>query len=348
MYFYYQYSSFFDISPIDTINAITDTFEFIYLFLFIVLGSTVSAIFFSYASLKIRHSSDTLSWFFVPAFTAVFVAIFENRNLTQYEYAALAFIISSNILVVFRADGRVAYLGSIIALLCTGLFCSLVNGQDLPYYFDALGVLAIFFVVILAFLLEKISTRADRESDLFQNLWVAASRQWHEFPDELIKFQNKLLQFQETKKLILMRRKYRQLLNYVSEDEVEIVQTLNSLMLSRLRGARFADIFALTGVVFASVVIGLFGRGNDWGYDIFVTLYIPSMVFAMLSLMDLQLDRNRQNFRMPKSNDLLRGKLLVRIRSSYMKSGDVIWSVILICFVVGVFTASYLSYSGLN
>ncbi|MEC9367143.1 MAG: hypothetical protein VX871_00430 [Pseudomonadota bacterium] len=314
----------------------------------VFLLNLVSGVFFTYGTLHLQRASDTFVWFFAPAISVLMLASVRTVVPTFNELIGIALIVSSNLLMTFRADHGLSYRASLLALLASGTICAYLPGSGFNQYFDCLSVLSIFFVVLLSFMIGRFAERNGEELHLLAGLFshvAAAKARQPALARELLR---RLGQLQTARSRVVLRRRYWQSIRLLQklknkEMRANIKCDLDLYITSRHRGVAFGQIFALGGCVYATLLIGLFARGEGWPYDLFITVYAPSMVFAFFTLLDLQLGRVGMHFR--PADFIARDVHVSRVLLGRVRPDHVAWSCMLLAFVVLVFTLIFVGYA---
>jgi len=324
---------------------IIDYIDVFMIFLIFILNF-LSAYLYTYGTLYLKRASDTYIWFFTSVFSIILVSIIEVKVPIFNELIGIALIISSNILIVFKIDSKISYIASIVSLLITGTICSYIPGSNFSQYFDALGVLTIFFVVILSFLISQTSNRNGVEVSYIGSM-LRKIEDFQEDDGIYREVAKNLLEIQNKRNKVLIRRCYWKTIRAIKlipciSLRAEIRDDLEKYISSRIRGVTAAETFALSGSVYVSIMIGILARGHGWEYDIFVTMYVPSLIFAFFTLTDIHSNRTALHYR--KVQHFGGITFINRIKPQIVKKDMLIWSIILIVFVILIFTMVFFYY----
>lgn len=254
---------------------------------------TLSSVLYTRAVLNSRSAAEGLIWYVAPVITIALMVAVGSTPLPDQVVIGAIFIVSCNLLLQFPADTRLSYLGGILTLLAASTFCVLVPGQSRSEFLDIITAGSIFFVVIVAFLLERLSVRASEEMHRVQTTWAeVSSHDGLSLPDrvEALKALNSILGQNGSRVFLSLKRTIRayRRLGILTPT---VLAALNELAFSRMRGATFADILGLMAILLATSAASLAYRPDNLFGDAFASMTVFSMVYLFLSIIDLAIDR---------------------------------------------------------
>lgn len=288
----------------------------------IVALNFTSSVLYSFATLKLERASDGFVWFFTPAFSLLLFTLWTDEPLAGHELIGLTFILSSNLLLTIAADTTRAFKALVLSVLGAGSWCYFVDPifTENEHYFDAISILSIFFVVILAEGLGQIQRQTDSEDQLLIRLN-------HDLAEAPVGMERQFECLLEARDPISFKRRYHILRReLIANDMRHVALQLDQLAYSRNRTLRLGKHVSLAACLFASAAIGLAARPQTWLAEVFITVYLPSMVFSFFVLIEGQLDTEQPLFRrLSKSNHTY----VVRIMSLKSPRDSIIWSLIL-------------------
>lgn len=286
-----------------------------------------SSVLYSFATLKLKRASDGFVWFFTPAFSLLLFSLWTGESLKGHELIGLTFILSSNLLLTIAADTSRAFKSLVLTVLAAGSWCYFVPPFFIEneFYFDALSILSIFFVVILVEGLGQVSRQTEEEERLLIGLNHALADKDTHLSDAF----QKLCRHQSP---VSFKRRYHLLRRALIADGYrEIAQKLDHLAHVRNRTLRLGRHVSLAACLVATAAIGLLARPETWLAEMFITVYLPSMVFSFFILIEGQLDQERSLFRRLTTPS---GDHVIRIMSLRSPRDSVIWSLILSAFII--------------
>ena len=304
----------------------------------ITLLSIGNAVAFSFGTLKISRSTDLYIWFFTPVFSTLFFCLFTATLLTPLEAAGIGVIVGCNLLASLETEKRYGYRYGVAGLMVTGVICIVLQPLEMAAFYDTLAVLVIFVTITLAFLLERVSTRAAQEAELYSRAYTRALNMGDRpLRDALQKI------ITERDPYRLKRRARR--LSALTDDD-RIVEPVALLCASRLRGLSVSNLFSIAFGLFAASVIAVSSRPVGWQHDLFAFCFVPSLLYGFFYLVDL----NAQRFTLPYyAYDHGDG---TRISFAFDKAAHLkqnsIWSIILILFLSLCFLYGFAVKHGLD
>lgn len=293
----------------------------------IVALNFTSSVLYSFATLKLKRASDGFVWFFTPAFSLLLFALWTGTALKGHELIGLTFILSSNLLLTIAADTSRAFKSLVLTILGAGSWCYFTEPYftDNEFYFDAISILSIFFVVILVEGLSHVARQSDEEEHLMIELN-------HALKDKGDQYSTAFQQLSLRQHPIFFKRRYNVLRRTLLADgHRDIAQKLDLLAHVRNRSMRLGTHVSLAACVMATSAIGLLARPETWLAEMFITVYLPSMMFSFFILIEGQLDSEFSLFRRLTT----RGhEHVIRIISHRSPRDSVIWSLILSAFII--------------
>lgn len=292
----------------------------------IVFLNFTSSVLYSYATLRQDRASDGFIWFFTPAFSLLLFSIYTGHALKGHELIGLTFILSSNLLLKFAADTSPSFKALVLTTLISGSVCYFVPPQfPGDGYYDALAILSIFFVVILSEGWRQIAAHTDAE----ERILLKINHLLRSAPDALHPlFRNLSDPCSRTQ----FRAFYHTARHAALEHEQdEIAHMFDQLAHARNRSVQLGRFVSLAACVIASAAIGLLARPEGWLTSLFITVYLPAMVFSFFILIEGHLGNKSLNFRQdptqPREN-------LVRILAGRAPRDSVLWSLALCTFII--------------
>ena len=293
----------------------------------VVCLNFTSSVLYSFATLKLKRASDGFVWFFTPAFSLLLFALWTGEALKGHELIGLTFILSSNLLLTIAADTSRAFKSLVLTVLGTGSWCYFVDPvfTQSDYYFDAISILSIFFVFILVDGLGQVSRQADDE----ERLLIALN---HSLAEKPTRFSKCFEQIATPLNPIIFKRRYLVLRReLIAAGEQALALQLDYLAHARNRSLRLGKHVSLAACLLATGAIGLLARPETWLTEMFITVYLPSMVFSFFILIEGQLGGTRSIFRLLNTRTPTH---VIRIMSRRSPRDSVIWSLILSAFII--------------
>ncbi len=311
-----------------------------------------SSILFSIGYLMSNQASDALVWFFSPVLTIFFLTVFHIDEISTSEVLGAILVISSNLFLNFPAEKGHAFSGGVFAFLVFGTLCFFIPGDGGRNLFAIISSLSIFYVVIVAFLLERAAQRNDEEGRLILQLWeelfsLILRKSKSKFKAESLRTDfTKLVTADSVNQL---QKAYWQLLDFIDaptkKRPVQARLLINQLVLSRNRGVGFAELFALASIAVLTVSATLHYRPPTFFGAIFATVVSFSITFIFLSLMELLSVRHQKIVRFKGHGKHC--NLIVVVKAHGEEPEYIRWSVFLILLITCAFIfLFYLKYNG--
>lgn len=299
----------------------------------IAIINAVSAILFSYGTLRTRNASDVFIWFFAPVFSVAFYCIFNATLPNAYETAGISLIVGSNLLISLKSDDRVGYRLGVLSMMVAGTICVFPSLAPMSEFYDALAVLAIFVTITLAFMLERVAARSAFELDIFET-----AKSMIPISEKGALQIERINKMQAERSPILLRWDHRKLAQMGTDKEV--LKLLREGCASRSRGLSLTNLFSVVATSVAILILAAVGRPVGWQHDFMVFLFVPSLVYALAYMVDLNNSRFL-SYSKPVA-DYLDFAPAKQIRRRFGVRNQ-LWSVVLIIFLVANFLLGFLA-----
>lgn len=292
----------------------------------IVFLNFASSVLYSYASLSLTRASDGFVWFFTPAFSLLLFSLYTGQALEGHELIGLTFILASNLLLKFAGDTSPAFKSLVLSTLATGSICYFFEPAFASEgYYDAIAILSIFFVVILSEGWRQIAAHTDAE----ERILLKINHQLRGAPQPV---QAMFEQLSQPATREAFRQQYVTARNLaLDHDQGEIAHALDQLAHARNRSVQLGRFVSLAACVIATASIGLFARPDGWLTNLFITVYLPAMVFSFFILIEGHLGCKTLNF---KVDPMRKSEHLVRIMAGRAPRDSVLWSLALCSFII--------------
>lgn len=234
----------------------------------------IGGVLFHYANVKSNSSNINFLWYFVPAIGAFSFLIFGlEDDLHNQVLVGTILIIISNFGLNLRVDYSSGFISALIALSVTSFICLKFPAYPVEKYYEALGVVASIFAILVAFYTDRQFQRFNIRKDLFLELYNLSE---HYKDDQLKKYalSNDVelthVQFRT------VYERYRSDLN-VSEKILKYFQEMK-------QSIPFADIFIIWLLGISTILLSILTRNPDEYLSQFVPVVMSvSIVFLCVS-----------------------------------------------------------------
>lgn len=294
--------------------------------------NAVSAILFSFGTLRLRNTSDLFIWFFAPVFSVAFYCIFNGTLPNAHETAGISLIVGSNLLISLKSDDRIGYRLGVLSMMVAGTVCVFPSIAPMSDYYDALAVLAIFVTITLAFMLERVAARTAFELNIFET-----AKSLTPLTDTGTAQIRRISKMQAERSPVRLRRDYRKLVRSGAKDDV--LTLVREACTSRSRGLNLTNLFSVVATSVAILILAAVGRPVGWQHDFMVFLFVPSLVYALGYMVDLNNSRFL-SYSEPRKDYLDFAPTQIRRRFGVRNQ---LWSVVLIIFLVANFLLGFVA-----
>ena len=282
---------------------------------------SVAMLFWRYANLITHNLGINAIGYATPVLSLFWLFLFSQAEVARVDYLIIgaASIITTNLLINFKAEIKMGFKSLILAMWACGAFVYLRDEllRFLPVdtwlipgeaYLGALGLAATVFTLVLSFRVARLAERTQEEDNLifvlFQNLEILVVRKLIDpsvrehiltidgshSPDELGTAYNGAKDCFD-----------RAVVADLAEDDrirlAEAEAQLNSVVHSRRHGIDVGELFALMSFGGITVMLAMLGRPpylSGWGaflFEAFASTFSAVIVFLMVSVWDLHDDR---------------------------------------------------------
>ncbi|TVQ84309.1 MAG: DMT family transporter [Micavibrio sp.] len=249
---------------------------------------TMGGLFYTWALLRASRANITVLWYFVPLFSAVWFWWTGISEITDYIVIGAILIISSNLLISTRADNKLAYMTTLVSLLAVGIYCYFTEGTRMEEdYYEAIGVPIVFFVILVAFTMDRLIRRDRTEENLAVEI-MHKIIQDDGIPSKQKKTViNHIIGMMRSNNSSEIKKHYDDILKVKYSYLKPVSADLDRLVLSKIQNSNFGDLFvtALVGVVTVGVTIAF--REPEFVADAFSVGMTGAAVFIFFSIVDL-------------------------------------------------------------
>lgn len=268
-------------------------------------------------------------WFFLPILTLFWLWAFDLTTITSEIVLGAAMITIVNLLISAKPDESIAYPATVIALILSSIYCYYFPGIGIEDYFEGVATPLVFYVLIVAFLMDRL-IRRDREEE---TLVVEIIQQIeNEGPRSIAKKRDLVQQLSsivQTNNAKEIDARYQKLRNAGHKCLRHVTDKLDTLTLSRIQGANFGEMLVLSMVGVLVVMTAVVFRPDGWFGDCFAIVLSAAICFIYFTVIDLIIMRGEFFLKMREN-----GKFY--LSSSVMKETrlDLVISVILIMVLI--------------
>ena len=306
--FYSKIISLFTMIPFVIWYLNTDytlNFSFINISLIVVYGVLVLTVGTIYYYKGVALTTKSLSIHIISYISAIlsifWLWILGLGTVTPQMLIGSAFILTSNVLLHFNVDKSNAYNGSIIWTLLVGTFIFFYSAITHSDYYDAISVPLFFFVIILAFLMDRIFKRTDSEEEIMLRIINNSVSQKKE---DLSKVLIELNTTRNTNKIIIL---YNKIKNMGICDNNKIL--IDQFILSKLQGIKFSELIVLFLTAFISLYILVLYKPDNAFNDIFKLCLSTAIVFNLFYVYDNEKERSKNFISIYKENNIIKSKI---------------------------------------
>jgi len=291
---------------------------------------TLGSLFYTWALLKSHRSNITVLWYFMPIFSAIWFWVSGLSEITDLIIVGAILVISSNLLISTRADRKLAYTITLISLLVVGVGCYFFDGISMgDIYYEAISVPIVFFVVLVAFIMDRLIKRDSIEENIAIDLLHGITQNKAlklDVKRQMISCITKILRTNNTG---AVHQQYQKLLKFDRKPIEALSPEIDRLILSKIQGTSFGDLFISALIAFLIAGVTIVFRPEGFVADSFAITLSCSVVFIFFNLVDLA--NARKEFHLNITAD---GQRSLDKNLTQENSADVILSMVLIALLL--------------
>lgn len=295
---------------------------------------TMGALFYTWSLLRATRSNITVLWYFVPVFSAVWFWWTGTSAVTDYIIIGAILVISSNLLISTKADNKLAYMTTLVSLLAVGIFCYFTEGiAGLDDYYEAIGVPIVFFVILVAFTMDRLIRRDVTEENIAIGILHTVLRSKNITKPHRHIVTESVTQMLRTNNVEEINALYKRMTAVKYKNLEEVAEDIDRLALSKIQNTNFGDLFVTALIGFMTVGVTILFRVGDFVADAFAIGMTGAVVFIFFNIVDLSNSRKSFHLEFAENGERMLAKDVTRDHS-----GDIILSSILIFMLLAAFT----------
>lgn len=268
-------------------------------------------------------------WFILPVLTLFWLWLFDLTDITGEIVLGASMIIVANLLISAKPDSSTAYPAAIVMILLTSIYCFYFPGGVIDDYFEAVATPLIFYVLIVAFLMDRLISRDRKEEIMVVELIQQVEK---EGPTDVKKKKtliNQLTAIVKTNDIDQINARYQAVRNAQHECLKDRYNKLDTLFLSRIQGANFGEMMVLSMVGLLVILTAISFRPDSLFGDCFAIVLSSAICFIYFTVLDLIIMRKRFFLSIDKKGDF--GMTSDRLSASKL---DQVTSIILIIMII--------------
>lgn len=298
---------------------------------------TLGNMFYTMAVLNSKKSTIIALWYLMPVLAVFWLWVSGMTEIGQEIILGSIFIISANLLITVKADNNKAYNATIVSLILSGVFCLYVPGKGMDSYFDAISVTTVFYVIVAAFMMDRLIKRDTMEEEMAVSIIHTIStikKLSQKKADNLI---DNVLKIVSTSDKVEINASYMKLRNTKDVDLSDAHENLDKLALSKAHSTNFGELCVLFLIGLLAIIIALLFRPYNLESDIVGMVLSTTVIFLLFNILDLNKDRSRFYLE-------LKSKKPCRIKPEVIADSrsEQVLSMVLICVILAAFAALFI------
>lgn len=294
-------------------------------------------------ALSLTKENIFVLWYFLPLLTLVWLWVFGLSEVSNQIVFGAAMITFGNLLISAKPDDTLAYPATIMALIFSSLYCYYFKGMGIDDYFEGVATPLIFFVLIVAFLMDRLINRDRAEENLVVEMIRHVERHGPKNKAKQRALIEDISSIVKTSSVKKIDKTYRELRNSGHKCLLDVTDKLDALTLSRIQGANFSELLVLSMVGLLVVLTALVFRPDGVFGDCFAIVLSASVCFIYVTVLDLIENRSQFFLDMDEENNFHIAPKV--IRESRLET---ISSVVLILVVLSAMIGVMWSHHGIQ
>jgi drug/metabolite transporter (DMT)-like permease len=258
-----------------------------------IVTHTLGNVCYTMSVLRAAKPNIVVLWYLMPIFAVVWLWLAGEAEITEYIVLGSIFIVTANLIITVRAERSMSYTATMIALLVCGLYTYFVDGLNMDDYYQALSVPIVFYVILVAFMMDRLMRRDRLEEGLAIEMINYIEERTTKLGRLAQDFSAHIVGMITTNDPAQVNRHYRAVRNGQGEHLSGIYNQLDQLVLSKVEGTSFAETFILFIVGMLTVVTATVYRPNNLIADGFAIILSLTVIFIFFTILDLSDKRRR-------------------------------------------------------
>lgn len=296
------------------------------MFVYGVIVLTFGTIFYyKGVSLTSKSLSIHIISYISAILSVLWLWIFGLGIMTSEVLIGSAFILTSNVLLHFNVDKSNAYNGSIIWTLLIGTFIFWYDATTYDKFYDAVTLPLLFFVVMLAFLMDRIFKRTDDEEHLILSILNNCS---DEKDNELSSYIVHLNKTNSKIKIIAIYNKIKSL--KISKENKLLI---DKFILSRIQKIKFSELVVLSLTALLALYVLVFYTPGKELNDIFRLCLSTAIIFNLFYVLDNEKARSKNFIIIENIKGVVHSSINPKINTNDTVTEKLISIVLLFCIL---------------
>ena len=255
---------------------------------------TLGNISYTMAILRSAKSNIIVLWCLMPVFAVLWLWLAGQTTITPSIVLGAIFITTASMMMTVKADRSLSYTATVVAILVCGSYVYFFSGLGMDDYYQAISVPLFFYAILVAFMMDRLIKSDGLEEQMAVEIMNYIDENVAKMGNDAATYREHILGMVTTNDIAQVNNHYRAVRNNTSKHLSGIYNQLDQLVLSKVRGTNFSEMFVIFIVgaltVFSSVVY----RPDNLIADGFAVVVPLSVIFIFFTVLDLS--ENRRHF----------------------------------------------------
>ncbi|MDE2336992.1 MAG: DMT family transporter [Alphaproteobacteria bacterium] len=254
---------------------------------------TLGNVFYTLAMLRAQKGNILALWSLKPVLAVLWLWLAGQTGITPLIVLGGIFIIASGMMISVKADQSQSYAATVVCLILCGAYAYFFKGLGMDDYYQAISVPLFFYAILVAFMMDRLIKSDELEERLAIETMNHVAAAAGEIGPAAEACRAHIYGIITTNDIAEVDAHYRAVRNDGNPRLAAIHDRLDQLVLSKVRGTNFSEMFVIFIVGALTVLSSMVYRPDTLIADGFAIVVPLSVVFIFFTLIDL-VDKRRR------------------------------------------------------
>ena len=265
---------------------------------------TLGNISYTMAILRSVKANIIVLWCLMPVFAVLWLWLAHQTEITSFIILGTIFIMTASLMTSVKADRSLSYTATIVAILVCGTYVFFINGLGMEDYYQAISVPLFFYAILVAFMMDRLIKSDGLEEQMAVEIMNYIDEHAAKIGAAANTCREHILGIVTTNNVAQVNSHYKAVRNNQNKHLSDIYNQLDQLVLSKVRGTNFSEMFVIFIVGALTVVSSVIYRPDNLIADGFAIVVPISVIFIFFTVIDLSENRQRFFLQQNKSGEL--------------------------------------------
>ncbi len=293
---------------------------------------TLGNVSYTMGILRSAKANIMVLWCLMPVFAVFWLWMAGQADIPASIALGAIFIITASLMTTVKADKTLSYSATIVSILLCGVYVYFIDGLAMDDYYQAISVPLFFYAILVAFMMDRLIKSDELEEQMAVEIMNYIDEHASKIGDATKTCTAHILGMVTTNDTAKVNAHYKAVRNHPNKHLSGIYNQLDQLVLSKVRGTNFSEMFVIFIVGILTVVSSIAYRPNNLIADGFAIVVPLSAIFIFFTLFDLS--NNRREFYLERDKN---GEIALSHHLTLDLFGERIIATILIVVILAAF-----------